>query len=477
MLPWIPALGNAKLWFPVYHQQRHCASIGKRRRKSEMESKPLIVMLLVGASLWLLNAAFDVSTSLSLSFLGALIFKTASPIEQLLRTITFGVFAPFGILNWRSSQTTESPMLEELKRSKEMYETMLDNLPVGVYRITGQGDVVWANRQFAQIVGCTKEGLRSVNLNEICVNAPDRQTRLEKLREAPVFAEYEIRPKEGATVWLQDYPKATLSETGKIAYIDGVCMETHVIDALVRDITERKKLQNMKDDFFAAVTHELRTPLVSIKGYVDHIMSKDSDLSPIIKSQIEIVRRNTQRLLDLTEDLLDVQCMEAGRLQLKFQALNIQDMLKQCVEEIQPLVDDKGQEIRLEIPGKPLHVVGDRVRLAEVLINLLQNANKFSPSRGSVIIRVEEDIDSITVTITDNGIGIDKKDIGRVFEPFPAIPKPSYFKGSGLGLSLTKRLVEAQGGRIWATSAGIGSGATFAFTLPKLKEESVRTYG
>ena len=354
---------------------------------------------------------------------------------------------------------------------------MLDNLPVGVYRITGQGDVVWANRQFAQIVGCTKEGLRSVNLNEICVNAPDRQTHLKKLREAPVFAEYEIRPKERATVWLQDYPKATLSETGKIAYIDGVCMETHVIDALVRDITERKKLQNMKDDFFAAVTHELRTPLVSIKGYVDHIMSKDSDLSPIIKSQIEIVRRNTQRLLDLTEDLLDVQCMEAGRLQLKFQALNVQDMLKQCVEEIQPMVDDKGQEIRLEIPGKSLRVIGDRVRLAEVLINLLQNANKFSPNRGSITIRVEEDIDTITVTITDNGIGIDKKDIGHVFEPFAAIPKPSYFKGSGLGLSLTKRLVEAQGGRIWATSPGIGSGATFAFTLPKLKEESVRTYG
>jgi len=309
------------------------------------------------------------------------------------------------------------------------------------------------------------------------VNGSDRQAHLEKLRESPVFAEFEIQPKEGAAVWVQDYPKATLSETGKIAYIDGVCMETHVIDGVLRGITEHKKLQNMKDQFFTAVTHELRTPLVSIKGYVDHIVEKESNLSPNLRSQIEIVKRNTQRLLDLTEDLLNIQYMETGRLQLKFEDLNIQEILTQCVEEIQPLVNEKEQEVRLEIPGKTLLVVGDRVRLAEVLMNLLQNANKFSPNGGSIIVRVEEDVGTVTITITDNGIGIDKKDLGRVFEPFAAIPKPTYFKGSGLGLSLTKRLVETHGGKIWATSMGIGSGATFAFTLPKLKEESVRTYG
>ena len=438
-----------------------------------MERRHLIVVLLLGIFLWLLDAATP-----TLSFLSALMFKITSSIDQLaLRTISLGAFAPFGILMWRTSPITESPIFQEMRRSKEMYETILDNLPVGVYRITGQGDVVWANRQFAQIVGCTKEDLRSVNLNEICVNASDRKVHLEKLREAPLFVEYEIRPKGGATVWLRDYPKATLNETGKIAHIDGVCMETHVIDGLVRDITERKKLQNMKDGFFTAVTHELRTPLVSIKGYVDHIMAKDSNLPADIKSQIEIVKRNTQRLLDLTEDLLNVQYMETGQLQLKFEGLNMQDILKQCLEEIQPLVNDKAQEVRLEIPGKTLHVVGDRVRLTEVLMNLLQNANKFSPNGGSITVRVEEDTETITVTVTDNGIGIDKNDLSRVFEPFAAIPKPSYFKGSGLGLSLTKRLIEAQGGKIWATSPGIGSGATFAFTLPKLKEESVRTYG
>jgi PAS domain S-box-containing protein len=433
-------------------------------------------MLLLGVFLWVLNAAFDMLTFPNLSFLNALIFKV--PNDQLiLRTITLVVFASLGVLLSRAPPFTESPFVQELKRSKEMYETILDNVPVGVYRITGYGEIVWANRQFTQMLGCRKEELQHVNLNEICVNGLDRQTHLEKLREAPVFAEFEIQPKGSATVWVRDYPKATLNENGRIAYIDGVCVETHAIDALIRDITERKRLQNMKDQFFTAVTHELRTPLVSIKGYVDHIMAKEPNLSPNVRSQIEIVKRNGQRLLELTEDLLNIQYMETGRLQLKFEDLNLQEILTQCLEEIQPLVNDKGQEVRLEIPGKTLLVVGDRVRIVEVLMNLLQNANKFSPNGGSIVVRVEEDVGTVTISVTDNGIGIDKKDLGRVFEPFAAIPKPTYFKGSGLGLSLAKRLVEAHGGKIWATSTGVGSGTTLAVTLPKLKEESVRTYG
>jgi len=441
-----------------------------------MESRHLKVMLLLGAFLWVLGAAFDALTIPDLSLLNALIFRV--PIDQfILRTLTLVVFASFGVLLSRASPLPKSQIVEELRKSKEMYETLLDNLPVGVYRITGHGEVVWANRQFSQTLRCKKEDLPNVNLNDLCVNGSDRQAHLEKLREAPVFAELEIQRKEGATVWVRDYPKASLNENGKIAYIDGVCIETHVIDAVVRDITERKRLQNMKDQFVTAVTHELRTPLVSIKGYIDHIVTKEPNLPPNLRSQIEVVRRNTQRLLDLTEDLLNIQYMETGRLQLKFENLSIQEILTQCIEEIQPLVNEKEQEVRLEIPGKALLVVGDRVRLVEVLMNLLQNASKFSPRGGSIIVRVEEEVSTVTISVTDNGIGIEKKDLGRVFEPFAAIPKPSYFKGSGLGLSLTKRLVETHGGKIWATSGGIGSGATFAFTLPRSKEESVRIYG
>ena len=107
-------------------------------------------------------------------------------------------------------------------------------------------------------------------------------------------------------------------------------------------------------------------------------------------------------------------------------------------------------------------VVADRLRLNQVLTNILDNASKFTPDEGTITIRIEEEEDAVTVSITDSGIGMDQKDLKRVFEPFAVIEKPTYFKGTGVGLSLTKKLVEAQGGKVWATSIGKGQGATFA---------------
>jgi PAS domain S-box-containing protein len=368
--------------------------------------------------------------------------------------------------------------MDELRKSNDEYVSLLNNLPVGVYRATLDGRILEANRQFAEILGYQEiKELQKVNLNDIYVDKSDRQEHLERLRETPVFAESELRRADGRTVWVRDYPRAALNANGTIAYVDGVCVETHGIDAIMRDIAEHKRLRNMKDHFIVAVTHELRTPLVSIKGYVDHIIAKEPNLSSSLRSKIEVVKRNTDRLLQLTDDLLNVQDMETGRLEFNFETLNLHEAFTQCLEEIQPLLRDKGQEVRLEVPGNALPVVCDRLRLNEVLMNLLTNANKFTPNGGSITIRVEEDEATVTISISDNGIGIDKKDLDRVFEPFAAIEKPAYFKGTGLGLSLAKRLVETQHGKIWATSLGKGQGATFAFTLPKAKEEYVRLNG
>jgi PAS domain S-box-containing protein len=368
--------------------------------------------------------------------------------------------------------------LEEQKKANNDYQTLLNGVPVGVYRATADGKLLYANQEFAEILGYREpKELEDVNMNDVFINKSDRLEHLERLRKEPVFAEFELRRTDGRTVWVRDYPKATLNVNGGIVRVDGVVVEMHGIDAIMRDIAEHKRLQSMKDHFIVAVTHELRTPLVSIKGYVDHIITREQGLSSNLKSKIEIVKRNTDRLLELTNDLLNVQDAETGRLEFRFETMNLQEAINQCLEEIQPLLRERGQEVRLEVPGKALPVICDRLRLNEVLMNLLTNANKFAPSNGSITIRVEEDETTITVSISDNGIGIEKKDLERVFEPFAAIEKPAYFKGTGLGLSLARKLVEAQGGKIWATSLGKGQGATFAFTIPKSKEEWVEING
>jgi PAS domain S-box-containing protein len=429
---------------------------------------------------WLLSSALDYLTVPGQPFLDYLILNVPSR-DLLIRFVTLAAFAFVGVAFAKNSESMLESMeskIVELKKSNSMYTSLLNNLPVGVYRATPEGKILDANYQFAKTLGYRDpKELHNVNLNNAYVNKSDRQEHLQRLKKSPVFVEFELRTQDGRTVWVRDYPRATLKTDGMIDYIDGVCVETHGIDAIMREITEHRRLQSMKDHFIVAVTHELRTPLVSIKGYVDHIVAKETNLSNDLKSMIEVVRRNTDRLLELTDDLLNIQDMEAGRLEIKNETVNLQEVLTHCLEDIQPLLRGKGQEVRLEVPGRAMPVVCDRLRLNEVLMNVLTNANKFTPNGGSIAIRVEEDGSTVTVSISDNGIGIEKKDLERVFEPFAAIEKSTYFKGSGLGLSLTKKLVEAQGGRIWAASVGKGQGATFAFTLPKSKEELLTIHG
>jgi two-component system sensor histidine kinase VicK len=387
------------------------------------------------------------------------------------------MLAVAGVVFAKNPQAQESE-IDELRKSKQEIVSHLNDIPVGVYRINADGKILQTNRQFAKMLGYENpEDLRTVNVNEAYVNKTDRQAYLKRLREGPVFSESELRRKDGRTVWVRDYPRATLNDDATIDHVDGVCVEAQGIDAIVRDLTEHKKLENMKDNFIVAVTHELRTPLVSIKGYIDHIVAKEPNLSDSIRSKIEVVRRNTDRLLELTNDLLNVQNMENGRLKLKIEKLSLQEILTQCIEEIQPLLGEKQQDVKLEAANNTLLILGDRLRLSEVMMNLLDNATKFAPKGGHITIRAEGDDTSATISITDNGIGIDKRDLERVFEPFAVIGKPTYFKGTGLGLSVARKMIEAQGGRIWTTSPGKGLGATFAFTLPRPKEEWMMVLG
>jgi len=353
----------------------------------------------------------------------------------------------------------------------ERLRSMLDNLPVGVYRATSDGRILEANRTFAELLGYGNiDEIKSVNLDDFYVRKIDRINHLEKLRDATVFAEFELKRKDGRTIWVRDYPKATLANSGYVDYMDGVLVQTQGIEAVVRDLTERRRLEIMKDHFISAATHELRTPLVSIKGYADFILAENPDSSiSNIRPFVEVMKRNADRLLELTNDLLDAQRMESGRIQLKLQQVDIRSLVRECVQEVQPLLNQKHHHLHMDIPSGTLNIRGDPLRLSQVLWNIMNNAIKFTPDGGDITISMEETSTRIRIRIQDTGIGIDKKDLDRVFEPFATIEKPTYFKGTGLGLSLTKHLVEAHGGTITVTSPGKWQGTTI--TLELLKNE------
>ena len=234
------------------------------------------------------------------------------------------------------------------------------------------------------------------------------------------------------------------------------------------EIAEREKMQESKNRLMSAITHELRTPLVSIVGYLDYVLTgKLGPLSEKVESSLQIVKQESDRLLTLTNDLLDIRRLEFGKFQLTPEPLNFKEVIDHCTHEIQPLIREKKQQFKVDVLEGPFPTHADRTRLCQALMNLLSNSVKFTPEGGEIILHVEADADNIKAQVSDTGLGINKDDLTRVFEPFAAIKKPTYIKGTGLGLSLTKGLIEAHGGKIWAESPGEGKGSTFTFTLPR----------
>jgi signal transduction histidine kinase len=215
-------------------------------------------------------------------------------------------------------------------------------------------------------------------------------------------------------------------------------------------------------------------PLVGMKGYVDYVLEEKTEPLPgRVRESLGVVKRGLDQLLSTTNAVLEIRREELGLLQLELESLDFRGVVEDCIAEVQPSASKK-QRFRLELPDVPLTIQGDRAKLNQVLTNLLSNALTFAPG-SEITLRVRELNDTVSVQVSDTGIGIRKEDLGRVFEPFAAIQKPTQFlfaKGAGLGLSVSKGLVEAHGGKIWAESEGEGKGATFTFTLPKQNKTS-----
>jgi len=225
---------------------------------------------------------------------------------------------------------------------------------------------------------------------------------------------------------------------------------------------------NLKSAFLATMSHELRTPLNSIIGFTGIILrERVGPLNEEQKKQLNMVRRSSQHLLALINDVLDISKIEAGQLQLVYENMDLSQTIEKAVQSTRPLADSKGLELGFDISPEIKTIAGDVRRVEQILLNLLSNAIKFT-EKGSVRIVGELDECNIIVKVVDTGIGIKDEDMGTIFKSFRQIDSgiSRKYEGTGLGLSISKKLVELMGGKIWVTSVW-GSGSTFAFSLPK----------
>jgi len=250
--------------------------------------------------------------------------------------------------------------------------------------------------------------------------------------------------------------------------------------SIFRDITHQVEVDRLKSEFVATVSHELRTPMTSIKGYVEILlMGAAGGMSPQQVHFLEIVRSNTERLAVLVNDLLDVSRIEAGRVTLSLQALDLREVVVDVVATLSRRMqeEDRPMKIELDVPPELPRVWGDPERVRQILDNLLENAYQYTEVNGNINLRMHPEGDMMQIDVKDNGIGIPSDEQKRVFERFYRGEDPMVLatSGTGLGLSIVNTLVEMHNGRLWLESSGIrGEGSVFSFTLPlyRSQEES-----
>jgi signal transduction histidine kinase len=242
------------------------------------------------------------------------------------------------------------------------------------------------------------------------------------------------------------------------------------------------ELSQAKSDFIAIVSHELRSPLTSILGFTDLLVQGEpGSLNATQKDFMEIISQNTRRLIDLINNLLNLSKIEAGKVELKKEPLDLEKTVHGVLHNLRLAITEKKINVRVLPPAEPLAPIpADENQLTAILINLLTNAIKYIPVQGEVVISFKDTANFVEVHMIDNGDGIEAKDMSHIFDRFyrSAKAKAEHVIGTGLGLAISKLLVEMHGGKIWAESPVIDkeifswdkrnrNGAKFVFTLPK----------
>jgi signal transduction histidine kinase len=242
-----------------------------------------------------------------------------------------------------------------------------------------------------------------------------------------------------------------------------------------RDVTREREVDRMKTEFVSLVSHELRTPLTSIKGFTEMILDGDAgEINIETKEYLEIVFSNSERLVALVNDLLDLSRIESGRIQIKSEPVDLTEVVQAVVATMQQKINEKEQKLSVDLAPSAASVRGDKDKLVQVLTNYVSNAYKYSPAGSDIRIVIFEKEGFAHTAVIDNGMGIAPENQPRLFTRFYRVDNSMTREigGTGLGLSIVKQLIELQGGQVGVISA-LGEGSTFWFTIPLISRADV----
>ncbi|MGN7374017.1 two-component system histidine kinase PnpS [Bacillus halotolerans] len=358
--------------------------------------------------------------------------------------------------------------LMEMTRTQEMQRdrllTVIENIGSGLIMIDGRGFINLVNRSYAKQF--------HVNPNQM----------LRRLYHDAFEHEEVIQLVE--EIFMTETKKCKLLRLPikierRYFEVDGVPImgpddEWKGIVLVFHDMTETKKLEQMRKDFVANVSHELKTPITSIKGFTETLLDGAMEDKEALSEFLSIILKESKRLQSLVQDLLDLSKIEQQNFTLSIETFDAAKMLADIETLLKHKATERGISLQLNVPKDPLYVAGDPHRLKQVFLNLVNNALTYTPEKGSVAINVKPGETEIQIEVSDTGIGIQKEEIPRIFERFYRVDKDRSRNsgGTGLGLAIVKHLIEAHEGKIDVTSEP-GRGTVFTVTLKRAAEKPV----
>ncbi len=368
----------------------------------------------------------------TLEALGYSLNQTASRLDRTIRTLT-----------------------EERNLSSAILGSMVE----GVAVVNGAERLVFANPGFAAILGLDVPPVSGSSLLEVV-----RQTELIEAVRRVLAGEPRVEAEIATGTLRQHYFAATVASV-RAGETSGAVIVLH-------DITELRKLERIRRDFVANVSHEFRTPLTAIQGFTETLLAGAMDDPQNRLRFLGIILEHSRRLARLTEDLLKLSQMDADRLELEVRRVSVSVLVESCYETARHRAAEKELNLSLDLPPGIPDVSGDARRLQEVLQNLLDNANQYTLPGGKITLSVRRRAEEVIFTVSDTGIGIPQADQPRIFERFYRVDaaRSREAGGTGLGLAIARHLIEVHGGRIWVESE-LGVGSKFHFSVPVFDAE------
>ena len=357
-------------------------------------------------------------------------------------------------LNYMSAEIKDK--VNSLSSEKAKLEAVVSGMFEGVILTNEKGEIVLANPSIRKLF--------------MVDSSPEGKVPLEMVRNATIqdIVDKVIKEKQRLTTKeiIINIPEE------KIIQINGVpVLENERLVGVIlvfHDITELRRLERVRQDFVANVSHELRTPISNIKGYAETLKDGAINDKDNAKDFVEIIYRDSERLAQLIDDLLDLARIESGKMKMVFLPIDVQSTLERSIAIIANQAKEKAISIQLQVSATLPKILADEARISQVLINLLDNAIKYTRTGGIITVSARPKDKYIQIDVSDTGIGISEEEIARIFERFYRVDKARSRElgGTGLGLSIVKHIVQAHGGEVWVKSL-VGKGSAFSFIIPK----------